>query len=226
MRAMRRLAWAVGVAGVALTLGAPGVHSAPFAYLDGAHWDVSAGPRPDVPAAVVVVDATGDPRVQEALRGFRAEWNAMRADATLAVLPAVELSFAGPEACSGPRQAALAGPHVLVCVDDTLANAAVGGPYRVDDLGHTVLALVKLRTATLAWSDCNLRTAMAHELGHVMGLAHNDEAAFEGGASVMMSGKGPYGHGCPAWFNAQDRAALRALYEQHARICGRHGAAI
>lgn len=47
----------------------------------------------------------------------------------------------------------------------------------MDDLGHTVLALVKLRTA------------VAHALGHVS--------------------------------DAHDRAALRALYEQHARVCSR-----
>jgi hypothetical protein len=224
MRAMRG-PWVVRLVAAVSMLSSPGVQATPFAYLDGAHWDVSAGAGGGAAAAVIVVDATGDPRVQEALRGFRTEWNAMRAGPVLAAVPAVELLFTGSQSCSGPRPAALSGPHVLVCVDDTLATAAVGGPYRVDALGHTLLALVKLRPATLAWTDCNLRTAVAHELGHVMGLAHNDDAASAGGASLMMSGKGPYGHGCPAWFNAHDRAALRALYEQHARVC-RHGAAI
>jgi hypothetical protein len=193
-----------------------------YAYLDGAHWDVPPGGADAAPAAVLIVDSTGDARVQEALLSFRAEWNAMRADPALAALPPVDLSFAGAsEACPRPglQQASGAPARVLVCVDDSLESAAVGGPYLVDRRGHTTLGVVKMRTATLSWTACRLHTAVAHELGHVMGLAHNDAEAFTGGPSLMMSGKGPYRYGCPVWFNAHDRDALAALYRGHAASC-------
>lgn len=210
---MRPRVTVLSVAALLMVSSAVGA-AAQYEYLDGAHWDVTAGRA----GVLVIVDATDDPRAQEALRAFKAVWNAMRTDSSLAVLPPVDLSTARPwQACSGARlrRSRLPG-HVVVCLDDALATAAVGGPYRVDAHGHTTVGLVKLRSGTLSWSECNLRTAVAHELGHVMGLAHNDAAGFTGGASVMMSGKGPYGHGCPAWFNAHDRAALRALYGGHA----------
>lgn len=191
-------------------------------YLDGAHWDVPAsvtdGPRP----AVLILDATGDPRVLGALRAFKAHWNAMRAEPSMAVLPAVELKTAvAAAACAdrGLRAASGATAHVVVCLRDELANAAVGGPYIVDAQGHTTLGLVKMRTSTLSWTPCHLRTAVAHELGHVMGLAHNDAEAFAGGPSLMMSGNGPYRYGCPVWFNAHDRDALAGLYRAHAARC-------
>jgi hypothetical protein len=192
-----------------------GQASGRYDYLDGVHWDV--------PSAVVVVDATGDPRVQEALRAFKADWNAMRTEAGLAVLPPVDLSFErGAAACgaAGLQGASAASAHVVVCVDDALETAAVGGPYLVDRHGHTTLGVVKVRTPTLSWTACHLRTAVAHELGHVMGLAHNDAEAFTGGPSLMMSGKGPYRYACPLWFNAHDREALAALYHDHAARCG------
>ena len=192
--------------------------AAMYDYLDGAHWGVA----PGAAGIVRIVDGTGDHRVLEALRTFTAEWNGMRTRPDLAALPPVELKTGRAEdVCAGVRPVGIDGTraHVAACIDDALATAAVGGPYRVDRHGHTVFGLVKLRTATLSWTECNLRTAVAHELGHVMGLAHNDGAPFSGGASVMMPGKEPYGRGCPAWFNAHDRDALRALYEQHATAC-------
>jgi hypothetical protein len=194
-----------------------GQASVHYAYLDGAHWNV--GP-------LLIVDATGDPRAQEALRAFTADWNAMRMQPSMAVLPRVELKVAGASgSCAGQglRAASAAAAHAVVCLDDGLENAAVGGPYLVDRKGHTTLGVVKLRTSTLAWAPCHLRTAVAHELGHVMGLAHNDAEAFTGGPSVMMSGKGPYRHGCPVWFNGHDREALAALYRGHAASCSLEG---
>jgi hypothetical protein len=212
---MRSRVPVAGVVAAVVMLSPAGPPAAAYEYLDGAHWGAS--------GVVRMVDATGDPRVLEALRAFAAEWNAMRAQPSLAALPSVELTTGRPaDSCSGGRRAGLDGApaHVVVCIDDSLATAAVGGPYRVDRQGHTLMGLVKLRTSTLSWTECNLRTAVAHELGHVMGLAHNDSRPFTGGASVMMPGRGPYGRGCPAWFNAYDRDALRALYEQHAARCG------
>jgi hypothetical protein len=181
-----------------------GQASVHYDYLDGAHWNV--------PLTLLIVDATGDPRAQEALRAFKADWNAMRTDPSMGALPRVELKVGGASAaCAGPglRAASAAAAHVVVCLDDGLENAAVG--------------VVKLRTSTLAWTPCHLRTAVAHELGHVMGLAHNDAEPFTGGPSVMMSGKGPYRHGCPLWFNGHDRDALAALYRAHAASCSLDG---
>ena len=178
-------------------------------FLDGAHWN----------GTVRIVDATANPRVLEALRTFKAEWNAMRSTASLGALPAVEVTTARPEACTTARlrEDLVRAGRVYGCGDNALANAAVRGPYLFDAEIHTTVGLVKLRPRTLSWAECNLRTAVAHELGHVMGLAHNDAGALRGGPSVMMSGKGPYGRGCPAWFNAHDRQALRILYDEHVR---------
>jgi hypothetical protein len=214
MRAMRVVAVVAAV--VMLSAAA---EAAEHDYLDGAHWNVAHGLAAGRTGAVLIVDATGDPRALEALRAFKAEWNAMRAMPALRALPAVDLATAPSSACSSTRlrhPSAGAG-RVYVCLDDALATAAVGGPFLVDSQGHTAVGLVKLRTRTLSWTACNLRTAVAHELGHVMGLAHNDAGGFVGGPSVMMSGKAPYGRGCPAWFNAHDRDALRTLYDDHAR---------
>lgn len=183
----------------------------------GAHWDVAPSGRDGRRAAVLILDATGAPRVLEALRVFKARWNAMRETPPLAVLPAVDVGVGAPAACTaeGLRAVPGAAAHVVVCLQDQLGNAAVGGPYLVDARRHTRLGLVKMRRSTLSWTPCNLQTAVAHEIGHVMGLAHNDVEAFAGGPSLMMSGNGPYRHGCPVWFNAHDRAALAALYRDH-----------
>lgn len=193
----------------AVVMSSSAAGAADHGFLDGAHWN----------GTVLIVDATASPRVLEALRTFKAEWNVMRGAPSLSALPAVEVTTAKSEACTSARlreDRDRAG-RVYVCVDDELAHAAVGGPYLVDAESHTTVGLVKLRPRTLSWAGCNLRTAVAHELGHVMGLAHNDAEASRGGASVMMSGQGPYGRGCPAWFNAHDRQALRILYDGHAR---------
>jgi hypothetical protein len=219
---LRPRVWIVGVAVLSLPP-FTGRASVRYQYLDGAHWDVPPGGAEDAPSAVLIQDATGDPRVQEALRAFKAEWNAMRRERSLAVLPPVEVSFAGGSAAcraAGVLAAAGATARVVVCLDDALETAAVGGPYLVDRHGHTTLGIVKMRASTLSWTPCHLRTAVAHELGHVMGLAHNDAEAFTGGPSLMMSGKGPYRYSCPVWFNAHDRDALAALYRGHAAGCG------
>jgi hypothetical protein len=212
---MRPRVLVVAVAAVVM-LSSTVQRAAPSDYL-GAHWDVAPGAKDGRRAAVLILDATGEPRVLEALRVFKARWNSMRDTPSLAVLPPVEVSVGAPAACTalGLRAASGAAAHGVVCLQDQLGNAAVGGPYLVDGKRHTTLGLVKMRTSTLSWTPCHLQTAVAHELGHVMGLAHNDEAAFAGGPSLMMSGNGPYRHGCPVWFNAHDREALAALYRGH-----------
>src|SRR5262245_36295208 len=103
----------VGVAMLSL-LPITGQASVHYEYLDGAHWAVRPG---GAPAAVLIVDATGDPRMQEALRAFKSDWNAMRSDPSMSVLPPVDLSFAAAaEACSGTRlrNASGAPAHVVV----------------------------------------------------------------------------------------------------------------
>jgi hypothetical protein len=215
-------AWTALVTGVALSaLPLGGQATARYAYLDGAHWNLPPSPS-GPPAPVLIVDTTGDPRAQEALRAFQATWNGMREDPAMAALPLVQLRVVAATGGCGrpaPRDASGATARVVVCLDDALHSAAVGGPYLVDDVHHTALGVVKLRRSTLSWTPCHLRTAVAHELGHVMGLDHNDADAFQGGPSLMMSGRGPYRHGCPVWFNAHDRDALAALYRGHAARC-------
>lgn len=175
-----------------------------------AHWNSHAQRA----RRISVVDATGNARVAKALRDFQRRWNAMRSHRSFRAtgLPTVEVRTSARMECSPAKDGGRA--DVIVCRDDQLASAAIGGPYIVDETGHTRLGLVKLRGRTLKWSTCNLRTAVAHEMGHVMGLGHND--ASSGGASVMRSGQGPYGHGCDTWFDARDRDALRLLYGPHA----------
>jgi hypothetical protein len=181
-----------------------------YEFLD-AHWNS----HTQRARRISVVDATGNARVAKALRDFERRWNALRSHRSFRAtgLPSVEVRTSAGVGCAPAKQGGRA--DVIVCRDDQLTNAAIGGPYLVDEGGHTRLGLVKLRGRTLKWSTCNLRTAVAHEMGHVMGLGHND--ASSGGASVMMSGQGPYGRGCQTWFNARDRDALRQLYGPHAK---------
>ena len=184
-----------------------------YAFLDGAHWD--AHPEAGAGRTLRVLDATGDPRAESALRDFASRWNAMRAEPAFRAtrMPAVEVrSGAAPEGCTTEPDAPV---DVVVCREDGLSTSGIGGPYLVDAEGHTQLGMVKLRGGTLAWATCNLRTAIAHEMGHVMGLGHNEGEPFAGGPSVMMAGQGPYRRGCPTWFNAHDQDALRALYGRH-----------
>jgi hypothetical protein len=142
----------------------------------------------------------------------------MRDDGGGSVLPPVDVVTAPADRCRpGLQEAAGAGGQVLVCLDATLGSAGVGGPWRVDGDGHTRLGLIKLRPATLSWVSCRLHTAVAHEMGHVMGLGHTDPGA--GASSLMAAGPTPYRGACPAWFDARDQAALRALYEGHAARC-------
>ncbi|HEX6738743.1 MAG TPA: hypothetical protein VF310_10740 [Vicinamibacteria bacterium] len=172
------------------------------------HWDTHVpGGAARQARVLVVADTTGDARVQAALRDFRTRWNLMIAGPELrgAHLPRVRVI----RAAAAPPSA-----DVIVVRDDSLATAGVGGPYRVDGDGHTRLGIVKLRRATFTWSRCNLRTAVAHEMGHVMGLAHNEAEDPGGAPSVMRPGNGPYHLGCPTWFNAGDRQALQALYDR------------
>jgi hypothetical protein len=180
-----------------------------YEFLD-AHWNSHAHRA----RRISVVDATGNARVAKALRTFQHRWNAMRSHPSFRTtgLPSVEVRTSAGVGCAPAKGGGLA--DVIVCRDDQLPNAAIGGPYLVDEAGHTRLGLVKLRGRTLKWSTCNLHTAVVHEMGHVMGLGHND--ASSGGASVMRSGQGPYGRGCDTWFNARDRNALRLLYGPHA----------
>jgi hypothetical protein len=181
-----------------------------YEFLD-AHWNSHAQRA----RKISVIDATGNTRVAAGLRAFQRRWNAMRSHPSFRAtgLPSVEVRTSAGVGCAPAKDRGHA--DVIVCRDDQLANAAIGGPYLVDEAGHTRLGLVKLRGRTLNWSTCNLRTAVAHEMGHVMGLGHND--APSGGASVMMSGQAPYGRGCDTWFNARDQNALRLLYGPHAK---------
>jgi hypothetical protein len=184
-------------------------YEAGYELLD-AHWNSHAQHARRIP----VVDATGNARVAKALQDFQRRWNAMRHHRSFRAtgLPSVDVRTSAGAGCPPAKEGGPA--DVIVCRDDQLANAAIGGPYLVDEAGHTRLGLVKLRGRTLKWSTCNLGTAVAHEMGHVMGLGHNDVAS--DGTSVMMSGQGPYGHGCFTWFNIRDRDALRLLYGPHA----------
>jgi hypothetical protein len=187
-----------------------------YEFLDGAHWDAHASGAADGrPRTLLVLDATGDARAHQALRDFASRWNAMRAEPRFrsARLPAVAVRRGS--ASDGCAVEGRPGVDVLVCREDGLATSGIGGPYRVDAEGHTRLGMVKLRGTTLAWASCNLRTAVAHEMGHVMGLGHNDLDPFAAGPSVMMPGQGPYRRGCPTWFNADDQDALRSLYGRH-----------
>jgi hypothetical protein len=216
------VARAVLTVGTAVLVPALSATAARYEFLDGAHWDchaVSAAPA-GAARTIRIVDATGDPRALRALREFEARWNAMRGDFGSSPLPAAQVSLGATTGCADDSGLRGATADVIVCRDDRLPHSAIGGPYLVDDERHTQLALVKLRGKTLAWSACNLQTAIAHEMGHVMGLGHNDAEPFTGGASVMMSGQGPYWRGCPTWFNAHDREALRALYRPHAQAGG------
>jgi hypothetical protein len=193
-------------AAVALLMAAGRVAGAADATLEGAHWDAR---------TVVVTDRTGDARVQAALEAFASAWNAMRAEPEFPpdTLPRLLVAAQDPaRGCALPtleEAAAAAGGSVLVCRDDRLASAGVGGPFWVGRDAHTLFALVKLRGSTFAWTPCNLRTAVAHEMGHVMGLGHNDA---EPALSLMAPGAAPYNHGCPTWFSERDKQVLRGLY--------------
>jgi hypothetical protein len=184
----------------------------------GPHWDSHPAPRgASAPRVLVVADTTGDARVRAALREFTRRWNGMVTHGELraAGLPRVRVAAVPRSRGCRPAKAARGrrASDVVVCRDDSLATAGVGGPYAVDESGHTRFGIVKLRRATLAWSPCNLRTAITHEMGHVMGLPHNDTEA-PARPSVMMSGNGPYHHGCPTWFSAGDLRALQTLYDR------------
>jgi hypothetical protein len=183
------------------------------------HWDSHPSTGADRSGRTLrIADTTGDAGVRRALRDFKKRWNAMvaRRQLRLGGLPRVEVVALDPSpGCPGQDGARAPGGDVVVCRDDSLATAGVGGPYWVDESGHTRFGIVKLRRATLEWSACNLRTAVAHEMGHVMGLPHNDEPGAADQPSVMMSGNGPYHRGCPTWFNAGDLQSLQSLY-QHA----------
>jgi hypothetical protein len=221
---LRAVATAVLTIGTAVLVPGTSATAARYDFLDGAHWDCHAVSAAEAgPARTIrIADATGDPRAARALREFESRWNEMRRDPGFrsSPLPAAEVRIAATTGCSGDSARRGRTADVIVCRDDRIPNSAIGGPYLVDGERHTQLALVKLRGKTLAWSACNLQTAIAHEMGHVMGLGHNDTEPFTGGPSVMMSGQGPYWRGCPTWFNAHDRDALRALYRPHAHARG------
>lgn len=184
-------------------------------HLD-ARWSIDPA-APEVERTIAVVDTTGDPRIAIALGRFATRWNAMVDDPSRGLdrLPRVSVGMADPSrGCATPPFDGLETRlgDVVVCRDDGLKSAGIGGPLWVDGRGRTRFGLVKLRGATLAWTECHLETAVNHEMGHVMGLDHRKAKATTGAPPVMSAGGGPYAGGCSGWFEEPDIAVLRELY--------------
>lgn len=178
-----------------------------------------------------IMDRTGDPGVQEAIATFVAGWNHLAAydaydnggaTSSGTWLPVVNWFASADRDCSPYANQGTDWSVVTVCTAQPGTGEA--DTFRTgfrDSHGslHTVSARIRIAPAWVeSVAGCDMRSTIAHEMGHVMGLDHiapSQTSSLWWLKSMMASTQngGPSNlGGCPTWVNTHDIDQLAAIY--------------
>lgn len=192
-------------------------------WVSGLHWGNFRWGGPDSYnfRGAWIVERTGRPDVQAALRNFVSFWNRLEQSglfynpnsSTGSNLP----HFTWYADTASPKYGSTDGTgcpsyaedraqvqyfYTVVCYDRTLGHAAVGGPT-ASARGHIYHGQVRLGPSAFS-SVSYLYTVVGHELGHTAGLKH---ASSREPTSIMQPAVV-----AGAWYDDTDEYALQVLY--------------